>query len=109
LLIIGGSEIFTDQFMPDAGYMGQRPPHQDLILKALEGFALSEDLLHIRSKIIQSRFLQETSAFAKIMWRLFTILLAPAIVIGYGVFRAMARRDRRKAYRRLLDQATGGN
>jgi hypothetical protein len=108
LMFIGNNEIFSDQFIPEAGYRGQKPSHEDLLLKAIEGFALSEDLLHIRSKIIQVRFLKETSPFSKILWRIFTILLAPAIIIAFGVFRMIVRRDRRLAYRRLLEQAAGG-
>ena len=108
LLIIGSSEIFSDQFIPDSRYRGQWPSHEDLLLKAVEGFTLSEDLLHIRSKSIQIRFLGETSPLAKNLWRLFTILLVPGIFIAYGVIRMLMRRDRRQAYRRLLEQAAGG-
>jgi ABC-2 type transport system permease protein len=108
LLLIGNNEIFTDQFIPDASYRGQKPSHEDLLLKAVEGFALSEDLLHIRSKIIPVRYLEETSPLAKVLWRAFIILLAPAIIIAFGVFRMLARRERRAAYRRLLEQAHGG-
>lgn len=108
LMFIGDSEIFTDQFVPDASYRGQKPAHEDLLLKAVEGFALSEDLLHIRSKMIQVRYLKETSPLAKIFWRLFTILLAPAIIIAFGVFRMIIRRDKRLAYKKLLEQAGGG-
>ena len=107
LMVIGTSEIFSDQFIPEARYRGQWPPHEDLLLKAVEGFTLSEDLLHIRSKSVQARFLKETSPLAKNLWRLFTILLVPAIIIAYGVVRMLMRRDRRQAYRRLLEQAGG--
>jgi len=108
LMIIGSSEIFTDQFIPESRYRGQWPSHEDLLLKAVEGFTLSEDLLHIRSKSIQVRFLDETSPLAKSLWRLFTILLAPAIIITYGIIRMLMRRDRRQEYRRLIEQASGG-
>ncbi len=108
LMLIGNSEIFSDQFVPDSRYQGQRPSHEELILKAIEGFALSEDLLHIRSKSIQVRFLKETSPLAKLFWRIFTILAAPLIIVAFGVFRMIMRRDRRLAYRRLLEQAGGG-
>jgi ABC-type uncharacterized transport system involved in gliding motility auxiliary subunit len=106
LMIIGSSEIFTDQFIREGIY--RIPSHQDLLLKAVEGFTLSEDLLHIRSKSIQVRFLNETSPLAKNLWRLFTILLIPIAIIAYGVIRMLMRRDRRMSYRRLLEQAEGG-
>ena len=106
-MLIGDSEIYTDQFIPAASFRGQKPSHQELLMKAIEGFALSEDLLHIKSKMIQIRFLEETSPFAKIMWRIFMILLAPAIILGFGVFRMIMRRDKRLAYKRLLEQAGG--
>jgi hypothetical protein len=107
-MLIGDNEIFTDQFIRDGAYRGQRPAHEELLLKAIEGFALSEDLLHIRSKMIQIRILKETSPLAKIFWRIFTILLAPAVIIAFGVFRMVIRRDKRSAYRKLLEQAGGG-
>lgn len=109
LLLLGSSEIFSDQFMPDARMQMQRPPHADLLLKAIEGFTLSEDLLHIRSKAIQMRFLEETSPLSKVFWRIFTILLAPAIIVAYGIVRMVMRRDRRRSYKRLLEQAAGGS
>jgi len=108
LILIGSNEIFTDQFVPDSKYRGQWPSHEDFLLKAVEGLTLSEDLLHIRSKSIQVRFLDETSPLAKNLWRLFTILLVPGIIIAYGVIRMLMRRDRRNAYKRLLEQAAGG-
>lgn len=108
LMFIGSSEIFTDQFIPESRYRGQWPSHEDLLLKAVEGFTLSEDLLHIRSKSIQIRFLGETSPLAKNLWRLFTILLMPVLIITYGIVRMLMRRDRRIAYRKLLEQASGG-
>jgi ABC-type uncharacterized transport system involved in gliding motility auxiliary subunit len=108
LMFIGSSEIFTDQFIPEARFQRQRPSHANLIFKAVEGFTLSEDLLHIRSKAIQMRFLEETSALAKILWRVFTILMVPIVIIAYGVVRMVLRRDRRRAYRRLLEQTGGG-
>ena len=108
LMLIGSSEIFSDQFMPEGRMQMQRPPHADLLLKAIEGFTLSEDLLHIRSKAVQMRFLEETSPLAKVLWRIFTILLAPVIIVAYGIIRMVMRRDRRRSYKRLLEQASGG-
>lgn len=108
LLVIGCSEIFTDQFIPGGAYSGQRPSHEELLLKAVEGMTLSEDLLQISSKSVQVRYLkQDVSPFAKVMWRLFTILLAPAAIIAFGVFRTLMRKERRQIYRRMLEQSGG--
>lgn len=108
LLIIGCSEIFADQFVSSGEYQMGRPPHEELLLKAVEGLTLSEDLLNISSKAVQVRYLKETSPLAKILWRSFTILLAPAIIIAFGVVRMFMRQERRQAYRRLLEQTGGG-
>lgn len=108
LLVIGCSEIFADQFVSGGEYQMGRPSHEELMLKAVEGLTLSEDLLHISSKAVQVRYLKETSALAKILWRSFTILLAPAIIIGFGVIRMFMRQERRQTYRRMLEQ-TGRN
>ncbi|HBC46538.1 MAG TPA: hypothetical protein DCZ43_05785, partial [candidate division Zixibacteria bacterium] len=108
LLLVGASEIFSDQFIPGGDYQGQRPPHEDLMLKAVEGLTLSEDLLQISSKSVQVRFLKETSPLAKVLWRLFTILLAPAIIIALGVTRMLMRQKRRQIYRAMLEQSGGG-
>jgi hypothetical protein len=108
LMLVGASEIFDDQFIPGGDYQGQRPPHEDLLLKAVEGLTLSEDLLQISSKSVQVRFLKETSPLAKILWRLFTILLAPAAIITLGVARMLMRQKRRQIYRAMLEQSGGG-
>lgn len=108
LLLVGCSDIFTDQFIPASNFQGQRPAHEDLLLKAVEGLTLSEDLLQISNKSIQMRYLRDTSPSAKVFWWLFTILLSPAAIIAYGVTRMVMRKDRRQAYRRLLEQAGGG-
>ncbi len=108
LLLVGCADIFADQFIPGAGYQGQRPAHEDLILKAVEGMTLSEDLLQISSKAVQVRFLKETSPVAKVFWRLFTILLAPAGIIAFGITRTVMRQKRRQIYRRMLEQVSGG-
>jgi hypothetical protein len=46
---------------------------------------------------------------AKILWELFTILLAPAAIIAFGIARMLMRQDRRQAYRKMLEQVGGGN
>ncbi len=109
LLLIGASEIFSDQFIPGGDYQGQKPSHEDLLLKAVEGLTLSEDLLQISSKSVQVRFLKETSPIGKIFWRLFTILLAPAVIITLGITRMFMRQKRRQLYRAMLEQSGGGN
>jgi ABC-2 type transport system permease protein len=108
LLLIGASDIFGDQFIPGGDYQGQKPSHEELILKAVEGLTLSEDLLQISNKAVQIRALKSTSPFAKILWRIFTILLAPAIIITIGIARMLMRQKRRQMYRAMLDQAGGG-
>jgi ABC-2 type transport system permease protein len=109
LLLVGASEIFSDQFIPGGDYQGQRPPHEDLLLKAVEGLTLSEDLLQISSKSVQVRFLKETSPLGKVFWRIFTILLAPAIIITIGIARMLMRQKRRQLYRAMLEQSGGGD
>jgi ABC-type transport system involved in multi-copper enzyme maturation permease subunit len=104
LLIVGCSEIFGDQFIPGAEYEMNRPSHEELLLQAVEGLTLSEDLLHISSKAVQVRYLNETSPLAKVLWRSFTILLSPAIIIAFGVVRMFMRQERRQTYRRMLEQ-----
>jgi len=108
LLLIGASDIFSDQFIPGSPYQGQRPSHEELLLKAVEGLTLSEDLLQISSKVIPVRYLNETSALSKILWRVFTILLSPAVIITFGIVRMIARQNRRQAYRKLLESMGGG-
>jgi ABC-2 type transport system permease protein len=108
LLLVGCSDIFADQFIPGQGYQGQRPAHEDLLLKAVEGLTLSEDLLQISSKSVQMRFLKETSPIAKVFWQIFTILLAPAGIIAFGVIRMLMRKERRQIYRKMLEQVGGG-
>jgi ABC-type transport system involved in multi-copper enzyme maturation permease subunit len=108
LMVIGCSEIFSDQFVSSGDNQMGRMPHEELLLKAVEGMTLSEDLLNISSKAVQVRYLKETSPLAKILWRSFTILLAPAIIIAFGVVRMFMRQERRQTYRRMLEQTGVG-
>jgi ABC-type transport system involved in multi-copper enzyme maturation permease subunit len=108
LMVVGCTEIFGDQFIPAGEYSMGRPSHEELLLKAVEGLTLSEDLLHISSKAVQMRYLKETSPLSKILWRSFTILLTPAVIIAFGVSRMLMRQKRRQLYRNMLIQAGGG-
>ena len=98
LLVYGCSEMFSDMAI-SAGNNAL------LMLNSVDGLVLGDDLINVRTKMISQRFIEETSAAAKMFWRFFVIVLIPVILIIIGVARYMMRKNRREAYQRLISQA----
>lgn len=97
LIVLGCGEMFSDQV---SGAVGNGM----LMLNSVDALVLGEDLINVRSKMMTQRFIEETSAASKMLWRFFVIVLIPLILIAIGIFRFMMRRQRREAYQRLLEQ-----
>jgi len=97
LIVLGCGEMFSDQV---SGAVGNAL----LMLNSVDALVLGEDLINVRSKMMTQRFIEETSAASKMVWRFFVIVLIPLILIAIGIFRFMMRRQRREAYQRLLEQ-----
>jgi len=99
LIMYGCSEMFSDQVLGAVG-------NSLLLLNSVDGLALGDDLISIRTKMITQRFISEVSTTSKMFWKFFVAGLVPIILIIIGVSRMVIRRNRREAYIRLLEQSS---
>lgn len=98
LLLVGCAKMFDDSLIA-AMQNGL------LLLNAVDYLAGSQALLSIRAKTMTERVIKPVDAQAKLFWRLFTVLLVPVGIAGYGVFRAGLRRKEAARYRESLRRA----
>jgi ABC-type uncharacterized transport system involved in gliding motility auxiliary subunit len=85
LVVVGCAKMFDDMAM-GAG-------HNSLfLLNAVDGLAHGEDLVSIRSKILTQRVIRPVSDGEKVVFRLLTVALIPALLVVYGLTRASNRR-----------------
>jgi ABC-2 type transport system permease protein len=76
-----------------------------LMLNSVDALLLGDDLINVRSKMASERYIKETSATVKMLWRFVIIILIPLALVVIGIMRYMMRRQRRETYQRLLEQA----
>lgn len=92
LLLVGCAKMFDDSLI---GAM----QNGLLLMNGVDYLAGSQALLSIRAKSLTSRVIKPIDAQAKLFWRLFTVLLVPAAIAAYGIFRAGLRRKEAARYR----------
>jgi ABC-2 type transport system permease protein len=92
LLLVGCAKMFDDSLL---GAM----QNGLLLMNGVDYLAGSQALLSIRAKSLTSRVIKPVDAQAKLFWRLFTVLLVPAVIAAYGIFRAGLRRKEAARYR----------
>jgi len=102
LVVIGSAKMFDDNVIA-------APQNALLLLNAVDYLAGNQDLLTIRSKILTNRVIKPVDATAKLMWRLFVVLLVPVALTIYGISRATLRRKAAAAYRRDISRKLGTN
>lgn len=95
LLVVGCAKMFDDTLI---GAM----QNGLLLMNAVDYLAGSQALLSIRAKSLTDRFIKPVDARTKVFWRLFTVLLVPAAIAAYGIFRAGLRRKEAARYRESL-------
>ena len=98
LVFYGCGEMFSDQIVGASG-------NALLLLNSVDALLLGDDLINVRSKMMTERFIKETSAATKMLWRFVVVILIPLALIAMGIARYMMRRQRRETYQRLLEQA----
>lgn len=91
LVLLGCAESFNDNMLTSANNL-------DLFLNTVDALALTEDLVHVRSKKAISRIIERPETGTRVFWKVVNygavnILLA---AIGIGVY--LFRRQRRIAY-----------
>ncbi len=95
LMVIGCARMFDDNVI---GAM----QNGLLMMNGVDYLAGSQALLSIRAKALTSRVIKPVDAQAKVFWRLFTVLLVPAVLAGYGITRSGMRRKEAARYRDSL-------
>jgi len=85
LVVVGCAKMFDD--------MAIQAGHNSLfLLNAVDGLVHGEDLISIRSKILTQRVIRPVSDSEKVLFRLFTIVLIPVVLVIFGLMRASRRR-----------------
>ena len=85
LVVVGCAKMFDD--------MAIQAGHNSLfLLNAVDGLVHGEDLISIRSKILTQRVIRPVSDSEKVLFRLFTIVLIPVVLVIFGLTRASNRR-----------------
>jgi ABC-2 type transport system permease protein len=100
LLLVGCAKMFDDNVL---GAM----QNGLLLLNGVDYLAGSQALLSIRAKSLTDRVIKPVDAQAKVFWRLFTVLVVPALIAAYGIFRAGLRRKEATRYRENLRRDGG--
>ncbi len=101
LLIIGCARMFDDNLI---GAM----QNGLLMMNGVDYLAGSQALLSIRAKALTSRVIKPVDAQGKVFWRLFTVLVVPAAIAGYGIARSGMRRKEAARYRDSLRRGAAG-
>lgn len=101
LLLVGSAKMFDDSVI---GAM----QNGLLLMNGVDYLAGSQALLSIRAKSLTNRVIKPVDAQAKLFWRLFTVLLVPAGIAAYGIFRAGLRRKEAAHYRESLRRPAPG-
>lgn len=85
VVVVGCAKMFDDM----AVGAGQNAL---FLLNAVDGLVHGDDLISIRSKMLTQRVIRPVSDGEKVMFRLFTIVLIPVVLVIFGLSRASRRR-----------------
>ncbi len=92
VLVVGDSDFAS------ASFIGQFRANLVFFMNAIDAFTLGDELISIRSKIIEDRPIIELSEFQKNLIKWGNIFLMPIVFVAYG----LARRSFRNAKKRLI-------
>lgn len=85
LVVVGCAKMFDDMALQ----AGQNPL---LLINAVDAMVHGNDLVSIRSKILTQRTIRPVSDREKLGFRVLVMVLVPALLAAYGLFRAASRR-----------------
>jgi ABC-2 type transport system permease protein len=94
LIVAGSSQMFTNSAI---GALDNRLFFQNLV----DGLALTEDLISIRTKSQPVRYIEALSAGEKLFYRFIAVGLVPMFVAFMGMARFIMRKRRREQYERF--------
>lgn len=90
LVVLGCSEMFRKNFL-QAGNL-------DLFMNAIDALALSDDLVHVRSRKPIDRTIDMPSPAKRQVWKFANYTLASTLIAVAGIISSVARRRARNAY-----------
>ncbi len=96
LLLVGAATIFKENLITGGG------GHLNFFLNSVDAITLGDDLTKIRSKQEINRLIHRASAAENFMWRFFTLLLVPLLIIVFWSARFFFRRQAKQAYLKHL-------
>lgn len=91
VVVVGDAKMFEDQMI-------QAGSNALLLLNVVDALALGDRLIEIRAKAYTQRLLEPVGDQARLLWRLFAIVLVPVLVAGVGITRALRRRREQAAW-----------
>ncbi|OGW84118.1 MAG: hypothetical protein A3C47_06970 [Omnitrophica bacterium RIFCSPHIGHO2_02_FULL_51_18] len=91
LIMVGCSSAFGDDVI-------QNPGNLNLFANIIDGFALGEDLVQIRSKAGVIRDIRKVSNAQKLWFKFFTVFLLPLLLTAWALISAFLRRREKELY-----------
>lgn len=91
LLVIGCSKTFSEDLIQNA-------PNLNLFANIIDGLAMGDDLVRIRSKMQIVRDIRKLSNADKLKYKFFTIALVPGLLFAWALTRLFLRRKEKEIY-----------
>ncbi len=91
LLVVGSSRAFSEDLI-------QTPGNLSLFANIVDGLVLGEDMLLIRTKAAPVRDIRPLSSGEKVGYRLFTVILIPALLVALSLIRHFIRGKEKEFY-----------
>ncbi len=91
LLVVGDSRAFSEDLI-------QTPGNLNLFANIIDGLALGEDLVQIRSKTVVTRDIRRLTTAEKLWYKFFTVLMVPLVLVIVAVVRIFLRKKEKEFY-----------
>lgn len=91
LIVIGCSQMFTDQLLGNPGNLS-------LLANIIDGLTLGDDIIKIRAKSPVNRELKKLTSGKKALYKFICVLLMPIALIAYAAIRLFVRGKEKQLY-----------
>ncbi len=99
IVVIGCSEMFKDNFFRSV------PTHRLFLLNAVDAVTLGDELIDIRAKSFEQRYIGEVSNNKKLFYKVFVVGLGPIVIIVIGIIRSLLKKKEREYYMRAISSS----